>query len=846
MAKWPKLITDLRIQGDTAAKRLAFELMQAVGCQPLSDAEVVEVVLAYDGLTASPWPRQSDGGLTARFWRFADAVPNGRLNGILDILTAYVRELLPKHAGIEEHELIRLVYKLVLRRLEMGTVEPLTLWTWLSSYEDDFHSHDDEKAVGDWIRANDDVRRAIQRDAILGGSEKPIWHTASRLSRVSSGLTPNEGDVVALLSALDPTNRADIRWRDVLQLVPHDAQRGAAVRDAAKRFVAHDSQLRDWLDRLAEPRVPEWKIEQEAKTRQRAAKRAVQFAEHRRDFVANVQKVQTGEFRYIYPLAQAYLKLFHDIGDDCAPHERVARWLGQDIAVAAHQGFEAFLTREPARPSAKRIAVSGANGRSWNAGLVIVAALAERVRIYAEPFVDLPDERLMAGVFELWRSRIDDHAGLPNLCELIEIELRHRAAWEAALRLYIVPQLKRRLVHVDGLYSLMRSENDAALAVSLAIEWLGSCHDMAASPESEMIDRVVHSPRRSELRAFGDLRRGKLDDERRRNWDAVQVLVDFEAAAARLGDPAEPELLWNVRARAGDRRRDERGSAAMRPDQLAWIVASFRKLWPAQGRPSGVTSGDTNAWDASDYLFSQVSLLGDHTSDEAVAAIKALLDAPQDGYTDHVRAVAAEQRQKRVEKTYLTPTLGQIRSILDAGPPVDTADLQAVTLEALDTTQRLLRGSDVDWYRGFFREDGRHKDEELCRDEIIKMLRTIDNSLEYIPEAHVADEKRIDIVAHAHKQLILPIEIKGQWHPELWIAADKQLDHRYVNDWRAERGIYLVLWFGEDTVIPNAPDGRSKPKTPAELREALHAMSKAAVAGRVNVVVLDITRPSAS
>jgi hypothetical protein len=167
----------------------------------------------------------------------------------------------------------------------------------------------------------------------------------------------------------------------------------------------------------------------------------------------------------------------------------------------------AVLTRQPARPNAKRIAVSGARGRSWNVGLIIVAALAERVRTHANPLLDFPDERLMAGIFELWRSRIDDHAGLPHLCEHIEVELRRRGAWEAALRLYIVPQLKRRLVHVDGLYSLMRSENDAALAVGLAIEWLGGCLDMAASPESEMIDRVVHSSRRSELRALGDARR---------------------------------------------------------------------------------------------------------------------------------------------------------------------------------------------------------------------------------------------------------------------------------------------------------------------------------------------------
>ncbi len=239
-----------------------------------------------------------------------------------------------------------------------------------------------------------------------------------------------------------------------------------------------------------------------------------------------------------------------------------------------------------------------------------------------------------------------------------------------------------------------------------------------------------------------------------------------------------------------------------------------------------------------------VSRLGDDTSDEAVATIETLRDMPQDGYTEHLRAVAAEQRQKRVEKKYSAPTLQQIRSILNAGPPTGAADLQAVTMDALETAQRWLRGNDVDWYRGFFREDGRHKTEELCRDEIIKMLRAVDNTLEYIPETHVADDKRVDIVARAHERLILPIEIKGQWHPELWTAADKQLDHLYVNDWRAERGIYLVLWFGEDTSLASPPDKRPKPKTAHELREALRTISKAALAGRVDIVVLDVTRPS--
>jgi hypothetical protein len=466
------------------------------------------------------------------------------------------------------------------------------------------------------------------------------------------------------------------------------------------------------------------------------------------------------------------------------------------------------------------------------------------MRTRAEPFLDLPTERLMAGMFELWNSNIHEDAGLPNLRERIEGELRVRGAWEAALRLYLAPQLKRRLPDSGFLFSLMTSEIDAPLAAALAADWLRSCPELLTEAEEAMIDRLISSPRRAELGDIGDMRRSSVagNDKRRRNWDAVQVLVDFGAANDRLRGTVEPDLLWHLKALEGNGRDDHRVSIKMGPFQITWIVANFRKSWPARYRPSGVTWGAPSPWDASEYLSSLISRLGDDTSDDAVAGIEALRDMPLDGYTNHIRAVAAEQRQKRVEKAYTSPTLRQIISILNAGPPINSADLQAVTMDPLETAQRWLRGNDVDWYRGFFRENGRHKTEEHCRDEIIKMLRAIDNGLEYIPETHVADDKRVDIVARAHERLILPIEIKGQWHPELWTAADKQLDHLYINDWRAERGVYLVLWFGtEDVRLP--PDGGPKPKTAQELREALSATSNAVLGGPVDVVVLDLTRP---
>lgn len=844
---WTADIEALRCQGDENGTRLAYELMKQVGLSRFTDEEVVGVLLAYDGLTIASIARHRViGSSLMKFWSFADIVPEERLDDLLTFLSEELQVLLPRSASPHDYQLIRLARELIAQRLKVSVpVDPLRLWGWLlppvQRHLNDYH--DDVATIAAWFRSHDEARREIQRHVLLDAVGPGAQIGAPWLLQSELGLSANEADIIALLGKLDPDDRSDGRWTRLLFLIRHDGDEGRAARETARPFAAHDPALQAWLTELAVWRKPQWMIDDEAKKARREKARAHIFSRQRRDFEKDISLVRAGEFGFVRGPAMAYLGQCPDLNNDLSAHERIVEWLGPDVADAAHAGFEAFLQKSPPRPTAAEVAKSLAEGKAWNTGVILVAGLAERLRTASSPFDGLSDECLMAGLFELWHRRWDVPAGLPDLLSPIESEIRYRGLYERSARLYIEPQLERRRDLIDHLYALMRSDADVALAAELALEWLTAYPDLPVSVERELVDRILRTPKRDDLRAFCASRCANIDDEHRRLWQAVGILVDFDTAVDQLGAEVVPDLLWELRDRGNRGRLEDLPAISLSSAQLFWIIRTFRPAWPNAPHPLGGTSGTQSPWDATDYLRGLMARLAEDTSEEAIAALTALRDAPGDGYTSSLQSLVREQRQKRAEGTYRSPGLEEIRTILEAGLPATAADLQATTLENLQTVQKMLCGSSVDWYRGFFKDDRRtHKKEEDCRDELIKMLTAVDGRFKYEPEGHVADNREVDVVVHASGRLLLPIEIKGEWNDEIWTAADTQLDRLYVNDWRAERGIYLVLWFGGRDLM-RAPGSKSKPVTPEALRAELIASSKAARDGRVDVVVLDLTRP---
>ena len=140
----------------------------------------------------------------------------------------------------------------------------------------------------------------------------------------------------------------------------------------------------------------------------------------------------------------------------------------------------------------------------------------------------------------------------------------------------------------------------------------------------------------------------------------------------------------------------------------------------------------------------------------------------------------------------------------------------------------------------------RPKGENFCRNRMIEHIsRQLPPSIQFEPERHMPRQKRADIAA-IRNTVGLPVEIKGQWHRDVWDAACDQLDANYARDWQADgRGAYIVLWFGD---VPRKrlrghPEGLERPDTPEALRRMLIDRLPEDRRFWIDIFVLDVTRP---
>ena len=111
---------------------------------------------------------------------------------------------------------------------------------------------------------------------------------------------------------------------------------------------------------------------------------------------------------------------------------------------------------------------------------------------------------------------------------------------------------------------------------------------------------------------------------------------------------------------------------------------------------------------------------------------------------------------------------------------ISVENLRAIVLEELQAYQNDLNGHDIStksiFYHGEMNITNRI-DENTATQRIAERLRLRLENRQVIPirEGYMKDDNRCDIVFSKlinGRRKILPVEVKGQWHPELYSAFD--------------------------------------------------------------------------
>lgn len=823
---------------DDESIRLAIELLDDTGYDKANNELIANLAISH---------LESSEHVIGPLFYLQENLPKEQIEHVLHFFIVGIKVSNKDGDSEAKNEAKNFAYRLILRFLENYEISAEKLWSWLEPFHDIFGYHDEYiKKLEDFFRKNQELRQAIQYFVLFKQPcETNIWHKHYLLQNCSKGLSIIPKDIIALLKRLYIENQNDLRWKELVELTYHDKEIGKDVREAAIPFTVNDRNANNWLNQIAIRKLTDGEIKDLELKKRKEEQRATSLAAQRSIYIENIERLRQGEYEVILKPAKVYLQLFSDISKDTPAHQRISEWVGNDISEVCIEGFEAFLGKNSSEISTPDISTFSSQSKSYQKSYILIAALAERIRTN-KGFSDLSNDCLVSAYHALLRMRYDTHAGIPDILEIIENEIRQRGILLKSIQAFYEPQLQAKYEHIYGLKRLTSKNEDIHIIIKLVNYWLKIFTEIPINVETELIDILLQNKQFDTLRQLTPIRMQVDNDEQKRNWLVIGLITDFEKTIKAIGSqPIDPNLIWNLRDRINNRYMNNKLYKLLDIDLLEWIISTFRTFWPNIGHPNGVSGGNTNPWDASDFIIGLIQYLAQDSSEQAYKALERLRDSSIDGYRDIIKLVLFEKKQIHSESLYSPPSMQAIKAITNDLSPQSIADLQVFILDELNTVQAKIKSDDAESWRGFFDDNGKPYVEERCRDHLLGLLRQGDSRITYEPEKHAANDKEVDITCSVG-QLRLPIEVKGQWHPDLWTGADDQLNKLYAQDWQAKgRGIYLVLWFGlriDNKKLKRPSKGKPIPKTPQELEDLLISNSRSAQEGNIKIVILDIDK----
>lgn len=781
-----------------------------------------------------------------------------QLDSSLQAFSNYQKKHNKKHRSNPE-DVEHWIFKFVQERLNRS-VPPnaTTIWSWLQntgSYG--YHRSDWDKFAADYFSQHVELRLAVQVEALRNAkNEENYWNRLTAFGFTHSFLRLRENDIILHMNTLLNTRNqyADwpVCWRHLVRHAKmHRDFSGSAIEHAHRQATEH-AELKEQLTILEQPIEWDFDKENNAHEQKRKEVKKCKMQSIHKTFKEIQNQLEAGQhLQALSDVAKAYLGRFSDLRTISTPRDRVTELVGNQLCDVAFKGLTAAMHRSDI-PTARQIIELHAN---------------EQKEFFFEPIllahcaITLQTRQTLSAIsLEIGHSALSAcHWGLSYGDEftsdlqkqLEEIIFANKDSKEVFIRDTMEPYLNTGADHIPGLYRLARNEEFSNVAGLLAIEWLNKYSQLSNNSLRELLIAAIRYAPKCELIAL--LRDRIYSDEwnnedQRDIWIGAAFLLDFDHHHQMLITYADErkEHLWPLRAIAFQNREKIESWPKLNELQTHFLITKFGSYWPPVDFPSGTWGGDQNPWDADRFIKARIDDLAANTSDQAENLLKELINHRDlESYQDHIKHAYAQQTRQRAEKNKKLLSLAGLRKVLLQTEPVNIDDLQSIVFDELELLQRRLKDSQTNGILPYWNNGNPHGEND-CRDRVAEYLELAlkPYGIRSHIEGAMPTRNRCDLL-HTYGDFNLPIEIKGQWHPEVWTAASNQLVN-YQKDYRSEgRGIYLVLWFGylgaRHDKNPHGWKGQKLPKTLDEMKNLL-LQRYDGISEKTKIIVIDISK----
>ncbi|EAP9253584.1 hypothetical protein LAA83_000611 [Salmonella enterica subsp. enterica serovar Takoradi] len=596
------------------------------------------------------------------------------------------------------------------------------------------------------------------------------------------------------------------------------------------------------------------RLESEKEKRDIVKADKLDFELHREQIVLGLHK---GWLKHI---AHIYYALYSDVDDKQSYLERLSSLLGDENVTDSISGLIAVLERQDL-PTFDEISVSIVEGHYYEWWYSILAGAEELWK--CKPDISQWSERLLKLLLALdielgthiqRGKRNETH---PFDCKKHIITYRTDVFIET-YRYITDVCFKNKQQYIKALNYLLNEDSLPGSYVIPLIMYFAKKYPDDINHTQSLVEWLLARPQiHGELLELSQLmvnRRGVLKKVNYHIWLVCCYLLEPEQAYDLFVYEAksDPEIIWIVRELRGNaRRRRENNNQELTLIQLETIIKVSATHFPNAYHPIDGSHGSKNSWDYAEFIRALINEVSSISSYDASEVLERLLLLPEcESYRDHLLHAQSNQRIRYRESQFHHADWKQAVRTLVNETPVNVMDLYSLLLDHIRDISNRIAYENTDIYKQFWNEDryGRPqtpKPEESCRNIFLDLLRARLDPLRIScePEGHMVSDKRADIIVLL-PGIKIPIEIKRDYHRDVWTALNGQLDKLYtINPDAAGYGIYLVFWFGSarPNALPRLTKIMPQPKNASAMENMLNETVPVEKRDRLSAIVIDVS-----